>query len=304
MNLNSSSANVKVTIGMCVKNSEETVNKAIQSLLDQDFPKESMELIIVDGHSRDKTLEIIRKSLKKTGIRTKIFYENEGLGRARQIVVDNARGEYIVWVDGDMVLSKDFVRKQVEFMDHNPDVGVAKGKYGTLTDVKNQNLVAFLEDLGFILNTLSEGEASEKILATSGCIYRVKAIKQVGGFDPQLKGVGEDMDVESRLRNYGWKLYINSATFYEIRRQSWSTLWNEYFWHGQGASRLFERNRGAFSLYKMFPPVALTRTLFRMPAAYRLTRRKAVLFLPFHYIFKRIAWSVGFVKTSLERLIT
>jgi len=59
---------------MCVKNSEDTVNEAIESVLSQDFPNELMELIIVDGHSRDKTLEIIRNGLKKTGIRTKIFY--------------------------------------------------------------------------------------------------------------------------------------------------------------------------------------------------------------------------------------
>lgn len=101
----------KVTIGVCVRNCEDLIREAIGSIINQDFPHEFMELIVVDGYSQDETLRIIRDVLKKTDMKTRIFYEKEGLGRARQIVVDNASGEYIVWVDGDMVLSMDFVRK-------------------------------------------------------------------------------------------------------------------------------------------------------------------------------------------------
>jgi len=300
MDSDSPRSHVKVTVGMCVKNCEDTIKEAIESVLDQEFPNELMKLIIVDGRSHDRTLEIIRDSLKKSSIQVKIFYESEGLGRARQIVVDNASGEYIVWVDGDMVLSKDFVKKQVEFMDRNPHVGVAKGKYGILKRI-NKNMVAFLEDAEFTLNTLFEGEVSGKVLATSGSIYRVKAIKHVGSFDPHFKGVAEDMDVENKLRDYNWKLYINSAYFYEIRRQNWHELWNEYFWHGQGAYRFFRKNRRSVNLHTLFPPVALVRELFRVPFAYRLTHRKVVLFLPVHYVFKRIAWTAGYVKASIQK---
>ena len=301
MSPNSRAHNVKVTVGMCVKNSETTIKEAVESVLDQDFPYESMELVVVDGYSEDKTLSVLRESLKETDITTKIFYEKEGLGRARQIVVDNACGEYIVWVDGDMVLPRDFVRKQVEFMDHNPDVGIAKGKYGTRTNAMHENLVATLENVEFILSTMFEGETSSKSLGTSGCIYRVKAIRQVGGFDPYIKGVGEDMDAENRIREAGWLLHVTSALFYETRRQTWKSLWDEYFWHGRGRRHILEKNRRIVNLYKMLPPVALAAELFRVPVAYRLTRRKAVLFLPFHYAFKRVAWFLGFVKSWLEK---
>ena len=296
MNSNSSAHNVKVTVGICVKNSETTIKEAVESVLDQGFPHESMELVVVDGCSQDKTLRILRDNLKKTDIRTKIFYENEGLGRARQIVVNYASGEYIVWVDGDMVLSRDFVRKQVEFMDHNPDVGIAKGKYGVCANANDGNVVATLENVEFILSTMFEGETSSKFLGTSGCIYRVKAIRQVGGFDPYIKGVGEDMDAESRIRGAGWLLYVTSTLFLETRRHTWKSLWNEYFWHGRGNRRLLEKNRQFINLYKILPPVAVVAELLRIPTAYRLTRRKAVFFLPVHYVFKRIAWFLGFVK--------
>jgi glycosyltransferase involved in cell wall biosynthesis len=255
-----------------------------------------MELIIVDGYSEDKTLSILKESLNQTGLKHKIICENEGLGRARQIVVDNASGDYIVWVDGDMVMSRDFVRMQVEFMDHNPDVGIAKGKYETCIRTHHENLVATLETTEFILSTMFEGKTSSKTLGTSGCIYRVKAIKQVDGFDPHLKKSSEDIDAENRIQEAGWLLHVTNALFYETRRQTWRALWNEYFWHGQGNRHVFEKNKRIINLYKMLPPVAVVAEFLRVPAAYKLTRRKVVLLLPLHYVFKRIAWFLGFMN--------
>ena len=107
---------VIVTVGLCVKNAEATINEALDSVLDQVFPHESMELIAVDGFSQDKTLPIVRDKLKNATLKNRILRENRGLGHARQMVVDNAAGDYIVWVDGDMILTEDYISRQVEFM--------------------------------------------------------------------------------------------------------------------------------------------------------------------------------------------
>jgi len=290
------SGDIKLTIGICVKNAEATIGKTIESVINQDFPHELMEIIIVDGGSEDRTLEIIRNKLKSSGVKNKIFYEREGLGYARQIIVDNAQGEYIIWVDSDMMLPKDFVRKQVSYMEKNPEVAIAKGKYGIC---KGENLVARLEDIEFSLIFGQEGEVhlpSLGSLGASGCIYRVNAVRQVGGFDKSIKGAGEDTDIEYRIEAAGWKLHVTSAVFYEKRRDTWKALWDEYFWLGLGASRVFKKNRKAINIYKMMPPVAILTEFSRIPKAYKLNRSIAALFLPFHYIFKRIAWLIGFIK--------
>lgn len=288
--------NIKVTTGLCVRNAEATIKQAIDSILNQDFPHELMELIVVDGCSEDKTLDIIKSKFKNSYVKSRIFCEKKGLGYARQIVVDNAQGQYIIWVDGDMLLSRDFVRKQVSSMEQNPRVGIAKGKYGIH---KGNNLVATLEDIEFALSFGCEGKTNLMSLGTSGCIYRVKAIRQVGGFDSSIKGAGEDTDVENRIKSAGWSLYITSAVFYEKRRNTWKSLWDEYFWHGIGASYVFRKNRRSINIYKMLPPVAISAELLRVPLAYRLTRRNAAFLLPLHYIFKRIAWFSGFIKGKL-----
>lgn len=137
-----------VTIGLCVKNNEATIKEAVDSIVNQDFPHELMEVIVVDGCSQDQTLAIINEIFSRTDIRFRIFSENKGLGFARQIVVDNALGKYIVWVDGDVILTKNYIEKQVDFMERNPKVAVAAGSFGLLPD---DSYVATLEGVGYAI---------------------------------------------------------------------------------------------------------------------------------------------------------
>jgi glycosyltransferase involved in cell wall biosynthesis len=288
---------VKVTVGLCVKNSQATVKAAVDSILAQDYPRGLMELVVVDGSSRDQTVEVIKNCLTSAVLQSKFFFENHGLGKARQTVVEQASGAYVVWVDGDMELPADFVRKQVEFMDANPEVGIGKGKYAV--DPKAR-LVASLENMEFLINYNSVGETDLKYLGTSGCIYRVDAIRQAGGFDANFRGVGEDMDAEYRIRSNGWKLHITNAAFIERRRDSWRSLWDEYFWHGFGFRSLLNKNRDMVNIGKVLPPIAVAVELTRVPKAYKLTRQKAAVLLPFHYVFKRIAWFFGFLSSRRQ----
>jgi len=289
----------KVTVGVCVKNCADLVGEAISSIVSQDFPHELIEVIFVDDGSEDNTLSIIQEYLPKIDMLVRIFHhEWKGLGLSRNVVVDNAQGEYIVWVDGDMRLSKDFVRRQVEYMEGNPATGIGKGKYSMSTQA---NLVSELENIEFAsVNLRRERKAGATPLGTGGSIYRIKAIRQVGGFDEKITGSGEDQDIEHRISAVGWALDLTSAVFYETRRKTLRSLWNEYFWHGTGGSYLFEKNMKIVGPYKFWPPVMITIELLRVRMAYRATHRKLALLLPILYVFKRTAWLFGFVVGRLE----
>jgi len=290
-----------VTIGVCVRNCAASVGDAVDSILEQDFPHELIDVVFVDDGSEDATLSVIQNYAAKMYMCVRVFHsEWQGFGPARNVVVDNAKGDYIVWVDGDMILPKDHVRKQVEFMKQNPNIGIAKAKHGMCPA---ENLIGALENLAFLaVDVKYGGRVTSRPLGTGGSIYRVKAIRQVDGFDECISGVGEDMDAEYRIRNAGWLTYIGTpATFFEKRRKTWKDLWVEGFWHGYGGYYILRKNNGMISLYKMTPPGGLLAGAWYSTIAYKITHRKTVFLLPFQYAFKRIAWCLGFIKGQVDR---
>lgn len=286
---------VKVTIGVCVKNGASTIGKAIESIMVQDFPHDLMETIFVDDGSEDQTLSVIKSYIPKIDMSVTVFHHQwRGLGASRSIIVDNAVGEYIIWLDADMTLEKNFVTKQVEFMEKNLETAVGKGQYGICSQA---SIAGDLENIEFVAAHFRRREKTDNLtLGTGGSIYRTKAIRQIGGFDPTIKGSGEDTDAEHRLRMAGWLLVATSAVFYENRRGTWKSLWNEYFWLGKGGSNLIEKNKQVVKPYRLWPPIVLMVEFSRVILAYKLTKQKLVFLLPLHYIFKRTAWFLGFVK--------
>ena len=291
---------IVATIGVCVKNAEAIIEGAIESIKNQDFPHELMEIIIVDDGSNDETLSKVMGAVSSSDMSVRVFSGDWiGLGRARNFIVEKSKGMYVLWVDSDMILDDSFVRKQVEFMHSVPSVGIAKA---TCTINVHQNLLGFLEDSSYFAFCFRNKGSRAKIVGTGGSICRSDLIREIGGFDDRLIGVGEDIDLEHRIKQAGWSLYMQSPGSYsEKRRTTWLSLWKEYFWHGLGGSRLYRKNRNILSLFKLTPIAGFFAGAIYSMVAYKHVRRVAVFLLPLQFAFKRIAWCSGFIKGQVAR---
>jgi glycosyltransferase involved in cell wall biosynthesis len=284
-----------VSIALCVKNAELTVKDAIGSILSQDYPHELVELVVVDGYSSDRTMLTIKQALLNADIKYEFFYEAGGLGQARQLAVKNARGDYIVWVDSDIVLSSSYVRKQVEFMESNPDVAIAAGRFNTQ---KKSSLLGMLQDIDWVVGDYQKRQVSvadPKRICCAGSIYRVRAIKQIGGFDERIIGAAEDIDLGFKVRNSGWSFYFGTnALMWHKGRETWKAIWNESFWYGYGGHYILHKHNGNI------PISSFREVVQKVVFAYRMTRRRIVLFLPILLIYKKTAWLLGFFKAHLD----
>jgi len=283
---------ITVTVGLCIKNSEKTVKKAVESIINQKYPTELMEIIVVDGGSKDRTMSIVTRMISKIDIPTKVYFdEGKGLGAARQIVVDNANGKYILFVDGDVEVPNDFVQRQVDFMEKNSRVGIAVGKYM----YKEGTLIATLQNLYSYMTEFVGNDAT---------IYRAEALRQVSGFDENIKGAFEDLDIMARLRVRGWELHINEkAKFYHNPRENWGALWIEQEWSGYGGHYFRHKHRDSitpFTLWQKVPLITFVGTLKLAIKAYKSLHQSKSFLMPFLFSFRTVPWWFGFARSHIN----
>lgn len=101
----------KFTVAISCYNIEKYVERAINSVLNQTF--KDYELIIVDDCSTDKTMEIV-KNIEKENIKIYSTEKNSGTaGATRNIAIDKANGEYIIFLDGDDCLYDENTLKKI-----------------------------------------------------------------------------------------------------------------------------------------------------------------------------------------------
>jgi glycosyltransferase involved in cell wall biosynthesis len=279
-----------VTIGLCVRNSEKTIRNAVNSLIDQCYPHKCIDIIVVDGKSKDATLTIIDEILTNTDMRNRIYSdEGKGLGLARQIVVEKACGDYIVFIDSDVVLPRDFLRKQVDFVEKNPAIGAAipECEYMNL----GKSLPADIQDL--LLSMVKN--------ISSNAAFRTQALREIGGFDKLIKGASEDIDVAFRLKRAGWNVVPNpNAKFYQIREETLRDIHARYIWYGYGDHFTHHKHRSLIDVaYRLPPPYVIWGVKLSLKAYAKYHTKKAFL-IPLLCLLASTSWCLGFIGAHMD----
>ena len=123
----------KVSIIIPILNEEKYIDKCIESILKQDYPREDMEAILIDGESQDNTLRIINKYIEKYPFIKVLNNPHKTVQYALNIGIKGAVGKYIVRMDAHAEYANDYVSKCIEYLEKTKanNVGgpmIAKGK--------------------------------------------------------------------------------------------------------------------------------------------------------------------------------
>ncbi|MCW3134974.1 MAG: glycosyltransferase [Methanophagales archaeon] len=222
-----------VSIIVCTYYRRKLFNECFESLLNQSYPKDNYEIIVVDS-SDDFSEELIKNYKEKAErhrIMLKYFYqEPKGLAAARNLGIKNARGEIICFIDDDCVADRFWVEKLVEGFD-NERVGGVGGK---ILIYNQEGLINYLPgiDQYSLINDWS-------CIAGANMAYRRDVLEQIGGFDPLFKFGGDDNDVAIRVKLRGYTLkYNEGAVIYFRHRSNLRELIRQQYGYGIGFSRL------------------------------------------------------------------
>ena len=126
-----------IDVVLLTKNSEKALEKCVESIY-QNVPVN--QLIVVDGYSTDRTVEILNKL--KEEHKVKIIYDRGNRATARQKGIENVETDWFMFVDSDVVLCEKWYQKAMKHMDKN--VGAIWGIEIWSTIRKQATLKAFL----------------------------------------------------------------------------------------------------------------------------------------------------------------
>jgi glycosyltransferase involved in cell wall biosynthesis len=212
--------NLLVSVIIPVYNNIEKLERCLEALQKQTYPKNCYEVIVIDNGSEENT-ELVTSKFNNVCL----FYETQiGSYAARNKGINQAKGTIIAFTDSDCIPHLNWLENGISALLNNNNCGLVAGKiniffqdYQSPTDVEVYELI----------NTLKQDKNIKKFQAVTANLFTfMEVIKKVGYFDQNIKS-GGDMEWSYRVHLQGYQLiYEELACVDHPARRTYSELSN------------------------------------------------------------------------------
>ena len=196
------------------RNEQTYIARALESLINQTYPKDKYEIIIVDGESTDNTLVIAEEIINqyKTDSFDIRIINNPGhiLASGWNLGIKNSLGDYVVRIDAHAEAFADFIERSVQTILSVPDAVCVGGKLITKSLDGDNNLVSMVLSSPFGVGNSSfrvSDKAGYADTAVYG-LYKKELFERIGYFNEKYIR-NQDIEFHSRVRSNQGKFYFN-----------------------------------------------------------------------------------------------
>ena len=221
------SNNSDVSVVILTRNSARTLERCLESVVQED----PGEIIAVDGLSTDETRGILRRY----GVKV-IIDPTGSLGHSRQLGVEAAEGIYVMFVDSDVRLGVDCIRRLRRDLEEHGWGGVAarvlSAENASYWQKAEEKIVSF----SFPRHHDVDG-SSREFADTRGALFK-RELLLIHAFDPYFKYSAEDRDLSRRFVEDGYQLGVSDAIIYHYHRREFFAFLRQRFRWGLGSARL------------------------------------------------------------------
>jgi GT2 family glycosyltransferase len=258
----------RVAIVIVSYNTRKLVRRCLESL--QAWPPRTpLDVIVVDNASRDGSVEMLQSEFP--AVRVVANRRNLGYSAAVNIGIEASSADYVLVLNPDIVIREGAIDRMVEFMDANPEAGIAAAKLVNTDGSLQYSCRSFYTPMTLLMRRTPLGKlfpdsrivrrhlmldydhAAPRIVdwVIGACMLaRRAAIEAVGGMDERFFLYFEDVDWCFRMSRQGWKVwYLPQAEMvHEHRRESARPRLSRSFWAHLGSLlRFYEKwNRWAY----------------------------------------------------------
>ena len=188
----------KVSVIIVNWNGKDVLSGCLRSLSGQDY--DNFEVLVVDNGSEDGSQALVKNEF--LSVKLIENEENLGFGPAVNKGFEQAEGDYLLFLNNDLVLQPDCIRQLAVLLDSDSTVGAAIPKilyYPDDDSLKEAAIIGQLDDPSLSLTESACGGIF---------MFPRKVYEEVGGFDEDLFLYHEDHDLSWRIRMMGWKLLV------------------------------------------------------------------------------------------------
>lgn len=301
----------EISVVVPVRNEERYIERTVDYLLNQDYPSEKLEILIVVADSDDRTAEIVHQIEAKEP-RVTYLHNPKGLSSAaRNIGIKNARGEIITFIDGHIYIDNDQLLKNTARLIKEKEVSVLSRSQFLDTPENGffQKAVSLARKstIGHGLDsTIYTKEEIYVDPSSSGATYKKEVFEKVGYFDESFDAC-EDVEFNYRVAQAGFTSLTSMklAVFY-YPRASIMALFRQLKRYGTGRFRLARKHPKTLSIGTLVP-VLLTIGFPLLAVLSFFSNIFLYLFALFAgpYFLAIIGWSVAIsLKNGIKLMLT
>lgn len=252
----------RVTVGIPVFNRESVIEKTIKSLNELNYPKNLLQVIIVDDCSTDNSYAEARRLQKKYYLlNLQVFRHSSNKGKATAVntAISHATGELFTCLDGDTRINPDSLNYLVpHFSDHKLGAVIGQVKVD-----EPRNFYEKMQRVEYIVSNFVRRIMSALgtlAIAPGGALsmFNLAILKKVGGFKDA--GMTEDLEIALRLRANGYDVQMDPRAIMHTKvPDGWNDLFRQRIrWyrgfavnHIKYRSLLFKKACGLYGLFQM-----------------------------------------------------
>lgn len=218
----------KVSIIVATRNNEQTINECLGAIFELNYPKDLLEIIVVDGCSQDATVEIAKRY--PVQVVSAPFNAPAAYNHALKLISN----EVVGFIDSDAKVEKEWLNKLINYLD-GPQVAGASGNIETWNK-KNP----WARSIGYDLkNRYARLKKYVVRVATMNLLLKKSVIEEVGGFDENLPSQ-YDTDLGFRITSKGFKIvYEPSAKCYHFHRSTVNGYFRQQLQYGKNTTKLY-----------------------------------------------------------------
>ena len=248
----------RITLVIPTLNEFKNIDQALQCVVENGISRDDMEVLLVDGGSSDRTVQIAQTFTDCLQLRV-IVVQGCTVYRALNIGLGEARGVFFVRVDARSKIPNNYINTCLR---HLGETGVM-----CAGGIQLQYGVSRVGDsiARVTSSVIGTGGAKFRTSTESGFVdsvylgaYRTETLRELGGFEDNSDFVSEDALVNKRIREQGGKIYLDASLMVLYpAKDTFRALVKQYVIYGAGKAFVFKKHHKFTSIRQLIPLIFL-----------------------------------------------